>query len=84
MTIPHIDVIVSLISALVYVLLIFKTRVAFVLGLMNQGFWLIFMQQTHSYGLIYSICFFFCTNAYGLWHWTKYPPVKRRAITDSE
>jgi nicotinamide riboside transporter PnuC len=75
--IPHIDVIVSLVSAAVYVLLIFKTRAGFVLGLANQGLWVAFMLQTQQFGLIYSIIFFTGVNVYGFWRWTKYPP--RRA-----
>lgn len=78
---PHLDIVVSALSALVYVLLILKTRLAFVLGLANQGFWFAFMVQTHSYGLIYSICFFTVVNVIGFWRWTKSPPTRRKECT---
>lgn len=78
MTIPHLDIVVSALSALVYVLLILKTRLAFVLGLANQGFWAALMVQTHSYGLTYSICFFTIVNVIGFWRWTKSPPAGRK------
>ena len=83
--IPHIDVLVSAISALVYVLAIRKTRWAFVVGFLNQGLWLVFMLGTHAYGLAYSITFFACVNVYGFWSWTKDPPARRvRAVPDEQ
>jgi hypothetical protein len=70
----NIDVTVSLLSALVSMLMVLKTRIAYVIGLSNQGFWYIFMEVTNSPGLIYSITFFTFLNMFGFIRWTLYPP----------
>lgn len=70
----HIDVAVSGISFIVYVLITRKIRWGFVLGIFNQVLWALFMIQTQAWGLTGSILLFIGINIYGLWHWTKEPP----------
>lgn len=74
----HLDTTVSLISASVYILLIFKTRFAYVVGFTNQGFWYLFMELTNKPGLIYSIVFFAVTNIFGFIWWTLHPPMRKQ------
>lgn len=76
---PHVDFAVSGFSFLVYVLITKKIRWGYVVGFLNQALWILFMFQSHQWGLIGSITLFTLINVYGFWDWTRNPPVRGNA-----
>lgn len=72
----YMDYIVSMLSVVTYLLTIKKYKIAFIVGISNQFFWASLAMDTHKYGLLISAGVFFCVNVYGLYDWTRNPPIK--------